>query len=217
VSYALQNVGQITNRGRELEGSAEHGPFALRGTLSIVDSRVRRIATGYTGDLRPGDRMLEVPARTASLSASWASARWFGSLTASRASDWVNYDRLALAWAVVNEQGPASPDQMGTWLRSFWRTYDGVTRLRLTTSRDLHRGIALVLTGDNLLDRADCRAVTHREGDGALVGGGVLRVGRLRTGNLEHQSYFPIPIRFSSSSKRLRLTFSRTPPLSWSA
>ncbi len=42
---------------------------------------------------------------------------------------------------------------MGPWLRSFWRTYDGVTRLRLTTSRDLRRGIALVFTGENLLDR----------------------------------------------------------------
>jgi iron complex outermembrane recepter protein len=153
VTYALQNVGEITNRGWELEASGERGPFALHGTLSLVDSRVRRLAAGYTGDLQPGDRMLEVPARTASLTASWTGARWFGSLTASRASDWVNYDRLALAWAVVSDQRPASPDQMGAWLRSFWRTYDGVTRLRLTTSRDLRRGVALVLTGENLLDR----------------------------------------------------------------
>lgn len=153
VSYSLQNVGEITNRGWELEASAERGPFALHGTLSLVDSRVRRLATGYTGDLHPGDRMLEVPARTASLTASWTGGRWFGSLTASRASNWVNYDRLALAWAVVNDQRPASPDQMGAWLRGFWRTYEGVTRLRLTTSRDLRRGVALVLTGENLLDR----------------------------------------------------------------
>jgi iron complex outermembrane recepter protein len=153
VTYALQNVGEITNRGWELEGSAALGRLSLTGTLSLVDSRVRRIATGYSGDLQPGDRMLEVPARTASLTASWNGGRWFGALTASRASDWVNYDGLALAWAVVNNQRPAPPDQMGTWLRSFWRTYDGVTRLRLTTSRDLRRGFALVLTGDNLLDQ----------------------------------------------------------------
>jgi outer membrane receptor protein involved in Fe transport len=153
VMYALQNVGEITNRGWELESSATHGRFSLTGTLSLVDSRVRRTATGYTGDLRAGDRMLEVPARTAGLTASWTGARWFGALTASRAADWVNYDRLALAWAVVNDQRPTPPDEMGTWLRSFWRTYDGVTRLRLTTSRDLRRGFALVLTGDNLLDQ----------------------------------------------------------------
>jgi iron complex outermembrane receptor protein len=153
VTYVLQNVGEIANRGWELEGSAALGRLSLGGTLSLVDSRVRRLATGYTGDLRLGDRMLEVPARTLSATASWTGARWFSSLTATRAADWINYDRLALAWAVVNDDRPASPDQMGAWLRSFWRTYDGVTRLRLTASRDLRRGVALVLTGDNLLDR----------------------------------------------------------------
>jgi iron complex outermembrane recepter protein len=153
VTYVLQNVGEIANRGWELEGSAALGRLSLGGTLSLIDSRVRRLATGYTGDLRPGDRMLEVPARTLSATASWTGARWFTSLTATRAADWINYDRLALAWAVVNDDRPASPDQMGAWLRSFWHTYDGVTRLRLTASRDLRRGVALVLTGDNLLDR----------------------------------------------------------------
>jgi iron complex outermembrane recepter protein len=151
VDYQLQNVGEIANRGWELEGSGSFGPVSLSGTLSFVDSRVRRTAFEYTGDLRPGDRMLEVPARTASLTASWTGARWFGSLTATRAADWINYDRLALARAVDNDQHPATPDQMGTWLRTFWRTYDGVTRLRFNLSRDLRRGVAFVLTGDNLL------------------------------------------------------------------
>jgi iron complex outermembrane receptor protein len=120
--------------------------------MSLVDSRVRRLAVGYTGDVRPGDRMLEVPAGTVSLTASWNGARGVSSLTVSRAADWVNYDRLALAWATANDARP-SDEQMGPWLRGFWRTYDGVTRLRLTTSRDLRRGVALVLTGENLLDR----------------------------------------------------------------
>lgn len=152
VPYALQNVGQISNRGWELEASAAFGSLSLGGTMSFVDSRVRRLANGYTGDLRPGDRMLEVPARTLSATTSWSGRGWSTTLTASRGADWVNYDRLALAWAWVNREGPESPDQMGAWLRGFWRTYDGVTRLRLTTSRELRRGVSLVLTGDNLLD-----------------------------------------------------------------
>jgi iron complex outermembrane receptor protein len=151
VDYQLQNVGEITNRGWELQGSGALGPLALSGTLSLVDSRVQRTAFGYTGDLRAGDRMLEVPARTASLSATWTGPRWSASLTATRAADWVNYDRLALAWAVDNDQHPTTPDQTRLWLRSFWRTYDGVTRLRFALSRDLRRGVAFVLTGDNLL------------------------------------------------------------------
>jgi iron complex outermembrane receptor protein len=153
VLHVLQNVGEITNRGWELDASAELGPISLIGTLSLVDSRVRRLATGYTGDLRPGDRMLEVPARTMSATASWGRGGWFGSLTASRASDWINYDRLALASAILSGNDIPPRDQTGAWLRSFWRTYDGVTRLRLTTSRELRRGVALVLTGENLLDR----------------------------------------------------------------
>ena len=56
--YALQNVGEITNRGWELESAVNAGKLSLTGTLSLVDSRVRRLALGYTGDLRPGDRML---------------------------------------------------------------------------------------------------------------------------------------------------------------
>jgi outer membrane receptor protein involved in Fe transport len=152
VTYALRNVGEITNRGWELAGTAAFGRLSLNGTMSLVDSRVRRLAMGYIGDLRPGDRTLEVPSRTTSFTASWSGARSFGSLTVLRAADWVNYDRLALAWAAVNYD-PPSDDQMGPWLRGFWRTYDGVTRLRLTTSRELRRGVALVLTGENLLDR----------------------------------------------------------------
>ena len=41
--------------------------------------------------------MLAVPARTANLSASWSMSGWFTSVSATRAFDWVNYDRLALA------------------------------------------------------------------------------------------------------------------------
>jgi hypothetical protein len=58
-----------------------------------------------------------------------------------------------MAGALANDQPPVPPDQMGTWLRDFWRTYDCVTRLRLTTSRELRPGLSLVLIGDNLLDR----------------------------------------------------------------
>jgi iron complex outermembrane receptor protein len=153
VSYALQNVGQISNRGWELEASAMFGQLSLAGTMSFVDSRVQRLAPGYIGDLRSGDRMLEVPARTLSATASWMGKAWSGAVTASRASDWVSYDRLALASAVANDEALPPPDQMGVWLRGFWRSYGGVTRLRLTTSRDLRPGVALILTGENLLDR----------------------------------------------------------------
>src|SRR5206468_3410002 len=99
--YTLQNVGEIANRGWELESSLMAGPLSLAGTLSLVDSRVRRLALGYTGDLQPGDRILGVPARSAGLTSSWTTRRWSASLTATRASDWLNYDGLDLATAVA--------------------------------------------------------------------------------------------------------------------
>jgi iron complex outermembrane receptor protein len=150
--YQMQNVGEIANRGWEMQGTAAVGRLALAGTLSLVDSRVVRLAAGYDGDLRPGDRMLEVPARTTSVSATWRAPRWSTSWTLARAADWTAYDRLALDSAAAGRP-PGAASLSGAWLRGFWRDYDGVTRLRASISRDLFRGAELTLTGDNLLDQ----------------------------------------------------------------
>jgi iron complex outermembrane receptor protein len=111
---------------------------------------VRRLAVGYLGDLRAGDRVLGVPARTASLTAEWEGSGWSGALTATRAWDWINYDRLAIATQFARD----STHRMrftGAALRSFWRAYDGDTDLRATLSRQVRPGIWLVGKGENLL------------------------------------------------------------------
>ena len=153
VRYQLQNVGEITNTGWELQGNLTHGSVTLATALSSVDSRVRTLAHGYMGDLQPGDRMLAVPAQTASLTFSYAGDRWYASLGATRAMDWVNYDRLSLARAFAASNGYTFRDKdlTGSSLRAFWRSYDGDTHIRLSGSRDLSRGVALLLTGENLL------------------------------------------------------------------
>ena len=69
IAYELQNVGEITNRGWEVSGSAGARGLTVSTAYAFVDSRVRRLAERYTGDLRPGDRMLEVPERTFSATA----------------------------------------------------------------------------------------------------------------------------------------------------
>ncbi|HSL69760.1 MAG TPA: TonB-dependent receptor [Longimicrobiales bacterium] len=151
IALELQNVGEITNRGWELQARLARGPFALAGALSLVDSRVQKVAENYDGDLRPGDRMLAVPASTVSLTASWQAAGWYTSWTAYRASDWLNYDRIALAHALLDDD--TTEPILGDQLRAFWRKYDGSVHLRMTTQRDLGRGLTLTLSGDNLFNR----------------------------------------------------------------
>ena len=149
--YQLQNVGEITNTGWELQANALRGPFSLASSLSSVDSRVRTLATGYMGDLQPGDRMLAVPARTGSVTATYLGGSWFAALGATRAMDWINYDRLSLAtWYLAQNANP-SREPTGARLRNYWRQYDGETHLRLTASRDLNRGVSLLVVGENLL------------------------------------------------------------------
>jgi iron complex outermembrane recepter protein len=151
IVYELQNVGEITNRGWELEGTVSRGQLSLGATYSSVDSRVQRLANGYTGDLRPGDRMLEIPARTLGVSASFTQKRWFTSWSLARASDWVNYDRIALAAAFENQTHTLG-EFWGRQLRTYWRNYNGVTRLGANFSYSLGRGLSLTLHGENLLD-----------------------------------------------------------------
>jgi iron complex outermembrane receptor protein len=146
--YGFGNVGEITNRGWELEQQVAFGPLSVHGTLSFVDSRVRSVAGGYTGELRPGDRMLGVPAMTSSLSFGYQTGRSAAMIDISHASDWINYDVLALA---RNTGASGSVGLTNSNLRDYWLPYSGVTRLRATVSRNLAHGLVLVVTGDNLL------------------------------------------------------------------
>jgi iron complex outermembrane receptor protein len=152
VAYQLQNVGAIDNRGWELQATTSSGPLALAATLSLVSSRVRRVAPGYTGDLRPGDRMLEVPARTMGLNAVWTSARWSLSGSVARAADWINYDKVSLATAIAADStGLLTP--VGPALRAYWREYPGTTRLSVRSSYALRPHTWVGLSGENLLNR----------------------------------------------------------------
>jgi len=138
-----------------MQATAGRGSLALSASLTLVKSTVHRIAEGYQGDLRPCDRMLEVPARTFGATASWSAARWSASARVARASDWINYDRLALAaaYAADTAGGGDGPSPVGAGQREFWRRYDGVTRLGARGEVRLWRTIALTLRGENLLDR----------------------------------------------------------------
>lgn len=149
--YQLQNVGEVTNRGWETQAAFSRGAMGIGAAASFVDSRVQTLSPRYTGELRPGDRMLAVPARTVSGTASWAGKTWTASTTLSRASDWINYDRLAIAAALIAAAGDGD-NLTGSNLRQYWVSYPGATRLRGSLSLSVRRGMLLTVTGENLLN-----------------------------------------------------------------
>ncbi len=149
--YFSQNVGEISNTGWELQANTSLSSLTLVGTLSLVDSRVRKLAENYTGDLYTGGRMLQVPARTESINATWNALRWRATIGASRALDWINYDEIALAQAVASQTHMAR-DFAGARLRQYWKTYDGGTRLRAALSRDIRDQFAIEISAENLLN-----------------------------------------------------------------
>jgi iron complex outermembrane receptor protein len=152
--YATESGGEIQTDGWEMQASVARGALTLSSSLALVDSRVRKLAPGYSGDLREGDRMLEVPARTLGATATWTARRWVLSTTLARASDWRNYDRIALAAAMVRAAADTTvPPPTGSALRGLVKNYTGVTRLGARLDVTLWRATALTLRGDNLLDR----------------------------------------------------------------
>lgn len=148
MSYELQNVGAIDNSGWEFQTALTRGRVHMSAAYAMLESRVDRVAGAYTGDLRAGDRVLQVPARTMSFTGSWVDKSWTGSWTLARAADWINYDWLAIAGqSGIGSNSPIAARD----LRSFWRTYDGVTRLRAHFTRDVTEQLGFVFTGENLL------------------------------------------------------------------
>ena len=151
VLYQLQNVGAINNSGWELQATSLLGDVSFNGALSFVDSRVAKLAGGYLGDLHQGDRLLEVPTRTASLQARWTRSRLTLNGSVARAADWINYDEVGLAQAIAADTtGRTAP--VGEALRAYWRTYGGSTRLGATATLRITQRASLSLTGSNLLN-----------------------------------------------------------------
>jgi iron complex outermembrane receptor protein len=151
MAFTLQNVGAITNRGWEFEATTRVRSLSVAATMALVDSRVARVANAYRGELRVGDRMLDVPANTVSLSAAWARGRWTLTSTAIRAADWVGYDRGAVGSALsTGDQSVRALE--GTNLRTFWLRYPGVTRWRAGAQYRWREAFSLVAGGENLLN-----------------------------------------------------------------
>lgn len=150
MSYSLQNIGAITNVGWELQARTRWRGWTSAAALSFVDSRVDQLAAGYLGDLRQGDRVLDVPAATLSMIVGYTQGRFSLSTGVTRVSDWIGYDRLAINAAVANPTRGVEPT--GPSLRQYWLRYSGITRWRTSANVQLWRNFTAVFHGENLLN-----------------------------------------------------------------
>lgn len=88
-----------------------------------------------------------------------------------RASNWIDYDRLAIAERLGDDL--ENDDAIaGAKLRQFWVRYPGAVRLRGTLGVELPRGVSLRLTGENLTgeQRGEPDTMTILPGRTAIAG-----------------------------------------------
>jgi iron complex outermembrane receptor protein len=138
-----QNIGTIRNAGWEVEANGDIGWLALLANYARTESLVRSIAPRYTGTLRAGDRMLEVPSWTASGTTTFGSSDRSFSLTVWRVGDWINYDWISLYTAVMKNATRGPP-------RSYWIQYPGFTQIRASARKKIWRSAEMFIRGDNL-------------------------------------------------------------------
>lgn len=139
-----QNVGRISNKGVEIEGSAHAG--ALRGSVSfaVTDSRVRALSQTYSGDLRVGDRVPEVPASSGQASVSLSIGRGEATLGSSFIGRWRGYDWVQYL-ADEATTGTERPD-----LRAYLRDYPSLTRPFVAVTQAFTRDLRWYARIDNL-------------------------------------------------------------------
>lgn len=166
-----QNVGRIENKGMELEGTVHSGP--LRGAVSfaLTDSRVRALSRTYSGDLRVGDRVPEVPVSSGQASLSLAIGRGEVTVGSSFIGRWRGYD-----WAqYIADEATAGAERPE--LRAYLRDYPSLTRPFLSIAQAVSRGLGWYARIDNLTN------AQHNERDNLQVTAGRtmtvgLRIGR---------------------------------------
>jgi outer membrane receptor protein involved in Fe transport len=139
-----QNVGQIANRGAEMEGQLRQGNLRANGSLSLTDSRVRALARTYSGDLAVGDRVPEVPSSSGSLAVSWDVARTTFTVGSVFIGPWTGYD-----WSRYVGDEAQESDEI-TDLRAYWRHYQGIVRPYLSVNHIWKRDVEWFARVDNL-------------------------------------------------------------------
>ena len=126
----FQNVGEIRNQGWEFESALTFGRLGFRATYSRPTSTVRELSPSYSGDLRVGDRLLEIPSSVARASVNYTffqhtnlgvEAVHIGNWTA---IDWLSYYAFILGAEPFRGSG-----------RDYWLEYPTITKINVALSQ----------------------------------------------------------------------------------
>ena len=165
-SYQFQNVGAIRNTGVEAEAGIRLGHVGIDALYYATNSEVVQVEPNYSGFLRLGDQLPEVPKASGSARISYLGQRFQVAFGASYLGSWTGHDWAAIA-EVSAEQAPARPSP-----RDYLIRYPGIVKPYLNLSFDVTRQFTAYLAVDNLTksDRFERHNGNPPAGRSALVG-----------------------------------------------
>jgi outer membrane receptor protein involved in Fe transport len=144
-TYQFQNIGEIKNRGVELQGSLSPRPWlTLSGNFAMTTSRVQRLSPAYTGDLRVDDQLLSIPKRSGGANLRVAGGDWTANLGLVATGAWTNIDLVKDFDCFYRGTG------CGASGRDRWTNYPSFVKFRLAVGRRLGPDLTAFLNAENL-------------------------------------------------------------------
>jgi outer membrane receptor protein involved in Fe transport len=142
-----QNVGRISNRGSEGQATVRVGPADLQIGVATVISEVEALSNAYSGDLRVGDRLPEVPSWSGHGSLSLRMGRIRATGGATVVGPWTGYDWVSYYSDLA--QGADVPAS----IREYWIEYPSIARPYVMVSTDGASGLHVFGRVDNLTNQ----------------------------------------------------------------
>jgi iron complex outermembrane receptor protein len=177
-----QNVGEIENRGVEVEGSLRLAALHADAALALTESRVARLAPAYTGDLRAGDRVPEIPRSSGGASLSLVRPRVTATVGVHYIGGWTGYDWLRFFAPPPDDPGARRAPRNELQgrrdeLRAYWIEYPAIVKPWVAVELSLWRHASWFLRADNLGN------VQRNERDNTFVSAGRSAVVGVRVRN----------------------------------
>lgn len=164
-TYQYLNVGEITNRGWELEARLNLAPFRLGGTLTTMKSTVQKLESTYVGPLEVGKQVTGVPEWSAGASVTYSFLAGSASLSMTYVGERTNVDYVALYTDAFNGQPGIIFD--------YFVPYDAFTKLDLRLEQALSDRLSAFAWVENLNNAQEGEQHTMIPATGRTIGLGL--------------------------------------------